>query len=194
MDPRALAAAFLAGGARLLQIRVKGGASASFLGLVDAVVALARPLGALVIVNDRADIARMAGAAGVHVGQEDLPPDGVRAVFPGAIVGVSTHGLQQIDAALASTADYVAVGPVYETTTKDTGYQARGLDLVRYAAGRGKPVVGIGGIDLARAPDVIAAGADAVAVITGVLKGDPEASAREYVDALQRLRPGPAAG
>ena len=96
------------------------------------------------IVNDRADIARLAGAAGVHVGQDDLPPAEVRRDRrAGAIVGLSTHDAAQVDAALASPADYVAVGPIFGTATKDTGYDARGLDLVRArprtAASRSSP-------------------------------------------------------
>ena len=87
---------------------------------------------------------------------------------------------------MASAADYVAVGPVFGTVTKDTGYSARGLDLVQRAAGRGKPVVAIGGITLDRAPEVIAAGAGSVAVITDLLSGgDPESRVREYIRALQ---------
>jgi thiamine-phosphate pyrophosphorylase len=137
-----------------------------------------------VIVNDRADICVMAGCAGVHVGQEDLTVDEVRRIVgDGAIVGLSTHNRDQIDAALATTATYVAVGPIYGTTTKDTGYDARGLELVRYAANRGKPIVAIGGITLERALAVLQAGASAVAVITDVLTGgDPEARARAFLD------------
>jgi thiamine-phosphate pyrophosphorylase len=139
-----------------------------------------------VIVNDRADIARMARAAGVHVGQDDLPPDAVRDVLGGGVIGLSTHDPQQVDEALRTAADYVAVGPVFGTATKDTGYSARGLELVGRAAGRGKPVVAIGGITLARAPEVIGAGAGSVAVITDLLSGgDPESRVREYIRALQ---------
>ena len=91
-----------------------------------------------------------------------------------------------MDEALDSAADYVAVGPVFGTATKETGYTARGLDLVRRAAGRGKPVVAIGGITLDRAPEVIAAGAGSVAVITDLLSGgDPESRVRDYIRALQ---------
>jgi thiamine-phosphate pyrophosphorylase len=140
-----------------------------------------------VIVNDRADLARLAGAAGVHVGQDDLGPADVRRLLGrDAIVGVSTHDERQIDAALTTTATYLAVGPVFATATKDTGYTARGLDLVRRAAGRGMPVVAIGGITLATAPEVLRAGATAVAVITDVLTcGDPAARTREYLAALR---------
>jgi thiamine-phosphate pyrophosphorylase len=127
----------------------------------------------------------MANCAGVHVGQEDLSVEDVRRIVGAdAIVGVSTHDRAQVDAALATSASYVAVGPIYSTGTKDTGYAARGLELVAYAANRGKPVVAIGGITLARAPEVLRAGASAVAVITDVLTGgDPEARAREFMDA-----------
>jgi thiamine-phosphate pyrophosphorylase len=139
-----------------------------------------------VIVNDRADLARAAGAHGVHVGQDDLSPADARAIVgPEAIVGVSTHTRDQVDRAVESAASYVAVGPVYATTTKATGYDARGLDLVRYAAGRGKPVVAIGGITLSRAAEVIAAGATAVAVITDLLvENDVEQRVRAFARAL----------
>ena len=179
VDPFALAVACLRGGARLLQIRAKDEGGAALLALTERVVAAAASeAGGLVIVDDRADIARMAGAGGVHVGQTDLPVAAARAIVgAGAIVGLSTHNRQQIDDALASDANYVAVGPVFLTASKDTGYTPRGLDLVRYAAGRGKPIVAIGGITLERAPEVVAAGAAALAVISDILVGD-DAEAR----------------
>jgi thiamine-phosphate pyrophosphorylase len=185
LDPVAVATSCLRGGARLLHLRVKAGSSARFLALADDVVRASRAYEASVILNDRADIARMSGAAGVHVGQEDLPPSVVREVVGDAIIGLSTHDRDQVDDALQSAADYVAVGPIFATSTKETGYGARGLDLVRYAAGRGKPVVAIGGIDLDRAPGVIAAGAAAVAVITDLLAGPPEARVEAYLRALR---------
>jgi thiamine-phosphate pyrophosphorylase len=186
LEPRSLALACFHGGARLVQLRVKSGSSARFLDLATDLVALAAPFGAAVIVNDRCDIARMARAAGVHVGQDDLPPEAVREVFGDGVIGVSTHDEQQLDDASRSVADYVAVGPVFGTVTKDTGYTARGFDLVQRAAGRGKPVVAIGGITLSRAPQVIAAGASSVAVITDLLSGDdPESRVRDYLRALQ---------
>ena len=183
-DPLALAIACLRGGARWLQLRGKDASSADLLALAEAVVAASRAYDAKVIVNDRADIARMAGAAGVHVGQDDLTVDAVRRVAGAAIVGLSTHDERQVDAALQSSADYIAVGPIYGTGTKDTGYTARGLDLVRYAARRGKPVAAIGGITLARAPEVAAAGATAIAVISDLLRGDPEQRTRRFVEVL----------
>jgi thiamine-phosphate pyrophosphorylase len=187
--PLALAGAFLDGGARLLQIRAKQLPSGSFLDLCDAVVAAAAPYGAMVIVNDRVDLARLSGAAGVHVGQDDLPVAAARAQLgPDAIVGTSTHTLAQIDLAVREAVTYVAVGPVFGTRTKDTGYAAVGLDLVSAAAQRaqGRPIVAIGGITLETAPLVIQAGASSVAVISDLLTGgDPRARVRAFVDRLR---------
>jgi thiamine-phosphate pyrophosphorylase len=186
--PVDLARAFLDGGARLLQLRAKRLASGPFLELTEQLVALARPFGGRVVVNDRADVARMAGAAGVHVGQEDVDAAAARDIVgEGAIVGLSTHTARQVDAAVQEPISYLAVGPVFGTMTKDTGYAPVGLDLVRYAAKRGGaiPVVGIGGIDLQRAPEVLAAGAAAVAVISDLIADDPRARVRAYLS----LRP-----
>ncbi len=158
-------------------------------------VARAHAAGALVIVNDRPDLARLAGADGVHVGQDDLAVDEVRRILGGeAIVGLSTHDAAQVDAAAGTSASYVAVGPIYGTATKETGYSARGLDLVRHAArtlggGAGTPVVAIGGITLDRAPEVLAAGAASVAVISDLLRGDPELAVRTFRERLDSIAP-----
>src|SRR5439155_11318918 len=153
--PLDLARAFLAGGARFLQLRAKTLGSGAFLELAAAVVEIGHALGAVVIINDRADIARLAGADGVHVGQDDLTPLDVRGIVgETAIVGLSTHTIDQqnsgVDAAVGAALSYLAIGPVFATTTKDTGYGAVGLegvaDAAQRAAGRGLPVVAIGGI------------------------------------------------
>jgi thiamine-phosphate pyrophosphorylase len=183
----------LEGGARLIQLRAKDASAAALLDLSQAVVALARPYGATIIINDRPDIAAIAGADGVHVGQDDLGVAAVRAAFPGlAVVGLSTHTRDQVEAAAEAGPDYVAVGPVYGTSTKATGYDAVGLDLVRHAArvhggGRiARPVVAIGGITLERAPQVLEAGAAAVAIISDLVAGgDPAARVRRFLDALE---------
>jgi thiamine-phosphate pyrophosphorylase len=181
IDPLATLDAFLAGGARLIQLRDKSPASRDRLALADAAVARVHAAGGRLIVNDRADIARLAGADGVHVGQDDLSIDEARAIVgPGAIVGISTHDEPQVAAAVASTASYLAVGPIYATATKDTGYSARGLALVRQAAAGRKPVVAIGGITLERAPEVLAAGASSVAVISDLLRHDPADMVRRF--------------
>jgi thiamine-phosphate pyrophosphorylase len=160
--------------------------SAAFLTLCDEVVPAAASVGAQLVVNDRVDLARLSGAAGVHVGQDDVPPRAARAQLgPTAIVGVSTHTIEQIDAAQREPVSYIAVGPVFGTTTKDTGYDAVGLDLVRHAAARSRlPVVAIGGITLERAAAVIEAGAAAVAVIGDLLAGN---APRERVAAYRRI-------
>jgi len=183
VDPVSVAAACLRAGARLVQLRCKEAAGAAFLSLAERIVAVARVHGAAVIINDRADIARLCGADGVHVGQDDLSVDDVRRIVgPDAIVGLSTHDERQIDAGLAGSASYIAVGPIFATGTKSTAGPARGPGLVRYAADRGKPVVAIGGITLDRVGSVIAAGASGVAIIADLLAtGDPENRAREYI-------------
>jgi thiamine-phosphate pyrophosphorylase len=187
LDPVSFAEACLRGGARVLQLRQKEGSSADFLDRARRLVRAAARAGAQVIVNDRADIAALSGAAGVHVGQEDVGVDDARRVVgPSLVVGLSTHTAAQVDRALAGSATYVAVGPVYGTLTKDTGYGPSGLDLVRQAAGRGKPIVAIGGITLDSVPELVAAGATGLAVISDLVStGDPERRVREYVRLLQ---------
>ena len=186
--PIDLARAYLDGGARCLQVRAKQLASGPFLELCDGVVQTASSYGAIVIVNDRADLARMAGAAGVHVGQDDLPPSAARALLgPGAVVGYSTHTVQQIQLASTEPISYVAVGPVFGTTTKDTGYAGVGLELVAAAARLSNrlPVVAIGGITIENAPAVWEAGATSVAVIGDLLTGgNPTARVRAYLHQL----------
>ena len=185
-----LAAAYFDGGARLVQLRAPGVASGVLDGWCDAVVARAARYGAAVVVNDRADVARLSGAAGVHLGQDDLPVEDVRAMLGrSGIVGLSTHTPEQVSDALARPVTYVAVGPVYATTTKDAGRRPVGLELVHAAAGRADvtPVVAIGGITLERAPEVLDAGAGAVAVIGDLLAGGrPAARVRAYVDRLSK--------
>jgi thiamine-phosphate pyrophosphorylase len=186
--PADLAARCLDGGARWLQLRAKHLPDGAFLELCDVVIGLAASQGASVLVNDRADLARLAGAAGVHLGQDDLPPAAARRLLgPEAQIGWSTHTEAQVAAATAWPITYLAVGPIYGTATKDTGYAAVGLARVHetVAGAGGRPVVAIGGITLARAPEVLAAGASAVAVITDLLVGgDPAARVRAYLETL----------
>jgi thiamine-phosphate pyrophosphorylase len=146
---------------------------------------VAAAAGARVIVNDRADIAALSRAAGVHVGQDDLAVEDARAIVgPDALVGVSTHDAAQVREAPATSATYVAVGPIFRTGTKETGYEPRGLELIREASGRGKPIVAIGGITIETAPQVISAGASAVAVVSDLLVVDPEDRVRRYLRIL----------
>jgi thiamine-phosphate pyrophosphorylase len=184
-----LARAYLEGGARFLQVRGKDQSGAALLDLASSVVSLARDRHAIVIVNDRADIAKLAGADGVHLGQEDLPPARARTILgPSAIIGRSTHTVGQIESAAREPVSYLAIGPVFQTRTKATGYDAVGLSLVRAAVRSGVPVVAIGGITLDTAPDVIAAGASSVAVIGDLLATrDPSGRVREYMGRLERI-------
>ena len=181
-----LAAAYLDGGARLIQIRAKRMSSADLLEVACAVVTRARSAQATVIVNDRADIARLAGADGVHVGQDDLAPADVRTILGAdASVGRSTHTPEQVESALREPISYVAIGPVFDTATKATGYEALGLGPVRHVARltreRGVPLVAIGGVTLDTALDVLRAGAQSVVVVGDLVRtGDPAARVRAY--------------
>jgi thiamine-phosphate pyrophosphorylase len=183
-----LAERYLTGGARWLQLRAKVAGSRELLEWVEAIQSKAATKRGRLILNDRADLSLVSGVDGVHVGQDDLPIDAVRRLLgPSAIIGLSTHTRRQVDLALQLAVSYIAVGPVFLTHTKAAAEDIVGLDLVRYAArhaGR-TPVVAIGGITLERAPDVIAAGASAVAVISDLLVGgDPEARTRAFVERL----------
>jgi thiamine-phosphate pyrophosphorylase len=186
--PVDLARAFLDGGATVLQLRAKQLSSAAFLALADAAVRVAGPYQANIVVNDRADIALMSAAAGVHVGQHDLPASAARRLLgEGAVVGLSTHNVAQVERALREPISYLAVGPVFGTRSKDTGYAAVGLDLVGNAARLAGelPVVAIGGITLENARSVIEAGAASVAVISDLLVGnDPRGRTQAFVQAL----------
>ena len=186
--PPDLARAYLDGGARLIQLRAPGVDGATQLDWCRQIVGLAAPAGARVIVNDRCDLALMADADGVHLGQDDLPVEAARRLLgPAALIGLSTHDDAQVDAAMRQPVSYLAIGPVHATRTKDTGHAAVGLEAVRRAraAAGQRPVVAIGGITLETAPDVIAAGAASVAVIADLLAGaDPAGRVRAYVDAL----------
>lgn len=182
---------WLSGGIRLIQLRAKGLSSGAMLTLAEALLARTRAAGAQLIINDRADIAAMCGADGVHVGQDDLDPDEVRRVVgPDVIVGLSTHTDAQVSDAVAKRVSYVAVGPVFGTRTKKTGYDAVGLDFVQRASvvvhAAGLPLVAIGGIDHLRARAVLDAGADSVAVISDLVGPTlPETIAR--VEAWKEL-------
>lgn len=188
--PLDVAAAFLAAGVLLIQVRAKGTPGRELLALTEAVVQRARPHGATVVVNDRADVAAAADV-GVHLGQDDLSPAAARHLLgPGALVGCSTHTPGQLAVALAAPVSYVAYGPVFATATKFNPDPVVGLDALRSAACdaavAGVPLVAIGGITLATAPAVLAAGATSVAVISDLLTGDepPQARARRFLVAL----------
>jgi thiamine-phosphate pyrophosphorylase len=189
LKPLDVTDAWLDAGVRLIQVRAKTWTAGPFLELTGQVVARGRAAGATVIVNDRADIARLADADGVHVGQDDMRPSDVRGILqPGRIVGLSTHSDDQVEAALGEPIDYLAIGPVFQSGTRMAIATPVGEAGVTAAARRarpsGRPVVAIGGITEQNASRVLASGAASVAVIAALLDGDPGTQARRLLAAL----------
>jgi thiamine-phosphate pyrophosphorylase len=195
-DLAEFADAALAGGVDIIQLRDKGSAAEHGLGPLEArdeLAALevladaARRHGALLAVNDRADIARAAGADVLHLGQDDLPLTVARDIIgPDMLVGRSTHDQAQVVAAIAEDVDYFCVGPCWPTPTKP-GRSAPGLALVRSTAGLAcdKPWFAIGGIDADRLPEVLAAGARRIVVVRAITAAeDPLAAAQQLSSAL----------
>jgi thiamine-phosphate pyrophosphorylase len=163
--------------------------SGPFLDLAFAIVDDVRAANATFIINDRADIAVLSGANGLHIGQTDLAPgDARRVIGSSTILGLSTHAKEQWEAAVREPVSYIAIGPTFGTATKATGYDAVGLTVVEQAAAaaaaHGLPAVAIGGITIDNARSVIDAGAASVAIISGLLTGDPEARCRDFLRAL----------
>jgi thiamine-phosphate pyrophosphorylase len=190
-SPQDCARELAAAGVRLLQYRDKAACARDLLKTSRELVSSLRPLGVSLVVNDRPDVAVLADAAGVHVGQDDLSPEGARAVVGKEIwVGVSTHNLEQFRRAASTSADYIAVGPIFATTSKSNPDPVVGLDLIRQVRSlTDKPIVAIGGITLERATSVIAAGADSVAVIRDVVcAADPGERARRFLETLDAAK------
>jgi thiamine-phosphate pyrophosphorylase len=183
-EPVQLARTLLDGGATIMQLRLKQADSCELLATARSINEICRRRGALLIVNDRADIARLADAAGVHVGQEDLPLEAARKILgPGKIVGVSTHRVEQAMRAEAEGADYIGFGAIYSGGLKNAR-NPQGLERMREVRAAVKlPIVAIGGITEATVPEVLAAGADAAAIITDVVKApDIVAKVRAILD------------
>jgi thiamine-phosphate pyrophosphorylase len=177
-------ALLIEGGATLIQIRGKDLTPDQLYRAAVSSVTLARPLGVKIVVNDRADVAMAADADGVHLGQDDLPAEEARALVGASrIVGISTHTLEQAIRSESLPVDYVAIGPVFATTTKENPDPVVGLALINKVSKRiKKPLIAIGGITLERARDVFAAGADSVAVISDLYtSGDIVARTREFL-------------
>jgi thiamine-phosphate pyrophosphorylase len=174
-----------------VQLREKQLAAREFYAEVLEALMVARRFGARLIVNDRVDLALATGADGVHLGQDDMPPEAARALLgAGKIVGFSTHSVEQASAAARLPVDYIAIGPVFDTSSKEKPDPVVGLEgvrRVRAAIGR-MPLVAIGGIKSADAPSVLAAGADSIAVIGALLDtSEPAEIARRTQDFLARL-------
>jgi len=168
------------GGATFVQLREKNLPALNFYREAKAAAEIS---GVRIIINDRADVALAVRAAGVHLGQDDLPPEAARTLLGDeAIIGYSTHNIAQAQAAASLPVDYIAIGPIFRTTTKanpDPEVGLNGLRAVRNAIGD-IPLVAIGGITPKNAAAVIDAGADSVAVVSGLLSGGPTAISARF--------------
>jgi thiamine-phosphate pyrophosphorylase len=191
LEPLDVLDAWLDCGVRLVQIRAKTLTMGPMLGVAEPAMARVERAGGALFVNDRADVARLAFATGVHLGQTDLPPQRAREILHrDQRIGLSTHNLAQLRAAVDNDAsvDYVAIGPVAMTSTKANPDPVVGLAGVRQASmltkPAGTPLVAIGGITLESAPAIIAAGADSVAVISDLLTADWRKRAALFLEAL----------
>ena len=182
----------LEGGVDMVQLRDKHAPDADLLRTAESFRAACDEHGALFWLNDRPDLALAAGADGVHVGQDDVPVERVRAeVGPDVLIGLSTHTAEQVEGGLASEADELSVGPVYSTPTKE-GRPATGLGLIGHtarAAGGAKPWFAIGGIDATTIGAVVHAGAERVVVVRAIRDAaDPRAAALELRSVLEGSR------
>ena len=186
-EPVSLAETLLEAGARIMQLRLKDAPGRDFLAAARAIAAICRSRDAILIVNDRVDIAILAGAHGVHLGQTDLPLEAARRVAgPGMMIGISTHNVEQARAAEIGGADYIGFGPMYPGGLKNI-VAGVGLDKLRAIRAAVKiPIVAIGGITEAHVAETLAAGADAVAIITDVVNAPDIAAKVRSVLALAR--------
>ncbi len=189
VESAGLARAALEGGAGMIQLRAKGITDRALLQRADQIAALCRDAGAVFVVNDRPDVASLAGADGVHLGQEDLPCGRVREFFgSGLLVGASAHSREEIERAVSAGADYLGVGTIFATGTKPD-LTGQGLAILRVARERSSlPFFAIGGITLDNVDEVMDAGAHGVA-IAGAIAGapDPRAATEAFARRLSRL-------
>jgi len=163
----------LAGGAAIVQLRVKTMTPRDFLELARFARAETRVHGSKLIINDRVDVALACDADGVHLGQDDLPLAAGRKLVGQKIVGISTHDIEQAQEAERNAADYIGFGPMFSTTTKNTGYAARGVEMLgKIRAAVKLPIVAIGGINEQSVTQVWQAGADSAAIISDLLGAD----------------------
>ena len=165
-------ARLIAGGIRLIQLRAKNATSREFYESAKAVVSYAREHGTKVLINDRVDIAAAVGADGVHLGQDDLAPELARKILGSkAIIGYSTHSLEQVRIALRYPVDYVAIGPVFRTKTKVNSDPVIGIERLQEVSREigEMPLVAVGGINLTNLNTVFEAGANSIAVVGGLI-------------------------
>ena len=177
-EPVALARILLDAGVRVMQLRLKSASGRDLLAAARAIATMCRERGAMLIVDDRTDIAMLAGADGVHLGQEDLPLEAARRLAGSEmIIGISTHSVEQAVAAERCGADYIGFGPMYPGGLRNNA-TGKGGDLLREVRAAVRiPIVAIGGITEATMPAVLEAGADACAIITDVVRA-PDIAAK----------------
>jgi thiamine-phosphate pyrophosphorylase len=186
-----LASTLADAGVRLMQLRDKRGSAARIHSQAKELQAVLAPRGVRFIVNDRSDIAAITDSGGVHVGQEDLPAEEARRICGNSRwVGVSTHNLAHLREAGLTSVDYIAVGPIFPTGTKEKPDPVVGLEFLRAARQMtAKPLVAIGGITIESAAELFRAGADSVAIIRDLLAApDPGERAREFLAISERAR------
>jgi len=186
-----IATQLMGAGVRLLQYRAKNLGAGDMLRTAGQIAGIARQHGAEFFVNDRPDLAYLAGADGVNVGQDDLGVESVRAIVgQDRWVGVSTHNREQFERAVATSADYVAIGPILATSSKANPDPVVGTELLRRLRPlTKKPIVAIGGIRLEHAAEVIEAGADSVAVISDILRAaDSARQAKQFIERLEGVK------
>lgn len=190
LSPVEQARAACAGGASVVQLRAKFATDRIALQWAIEIRALTRDFGAQFFVNDRFDLALLAEADGVHLGQDDIAPNQIPDELRKRLaIGRSTHTLAQVDTATTEPVDYIAFGPIFGTRSKDSPYEPRGIEMLRDVVGRcgPRPVVAIGGIDRENAAQTAAAGAESIAVISAIVTAnDPIEAARELADAMAR--------
>ncbi len=189
-DPLDVARAVLDGGATLVQMREKDLDGKRLFRLAEEMRRLTERAGALLVVNDRLDVALAAGADGAHLGQDDLPPEQARALAPDLIVGVSTHSREEALAAEQAGASYVNIGPLFATGTKTVAMPPLGLAGLRaIAPALTVPFTVMGGIKREHVPELVAAGARTIAVVTAVTAApDPARATAELLAAIREAR------
>lgn len=188
IDPVDFARMLAGAGVKIAQYRHKGEFTRERFAEAEQIGNILHAAGAKYIINDRADIALMLRAEGVHLGQEDLPPDAVRRIAAGRLlIGYSTHNQEQLRAASGEPVDYLAIGPIFGTATKQNPDPVVGTaELAGLRAHSQKPLVAIGGISRANARETLNAGADSLAVISDLLEPTPQAAIAEWVSLLSR--------
>ena len=188
-DPEAVLRELLDGGAKIIQLRAKAMAPRDFLHFARSARSLTLTSDCRLIINDRADIALACDADGVHLGQEDLPLHAARKIMGQKLIGISTHDVDQAKEAEGGGADYIGFGPMFGTTTKETGFSARGVEMLRQIRSAVKlPIVAIGGIKKENVQEVWSAGADSAAIISDLMGATDIAGKTKQILALHLAR------